>query len=476
MTTTYGVSSVAEFLLQPPQSAGTPTGQGDWHLVVEILHPEPGSALWGIDYWNVPVWGAIDWQPLTDRVRGMEWMRGSDEIFGRPRVGYIALTLDDNDGEMDPWTSGSAQYLAPGTVLRAGLTSATGIVDADYGTVTWLPQWTGIVESWAPVIATSNAADRFVEVRLNETVRDLSQIDEVALAAPVGSGEGSSARAERLLTAANWPYGYLLEAQQLVPAPATMYPLQSTDMAQNRLAELYLTADSSDSQFRSIRDGRASLTASEYISNRGDADADVWPLVLTSWYPESGYRVPSVHLDNEDLTIDSGAGGLQQNVAFRPETFRSQSQDIEISNIVTISRVGGIPQQYRQEYSIERYGPRAYVRSDYLNTNDAITLQLAQYISVRRALSTLRLEAVTVDTWARSLQSFLAVVSLEPTNRAVVRSPLGASPRPEIIGQVASIVHRVSPRVSGASLLWETDIRVDTRTIYGVPGAQLPAS
>jgi hypothetical protein len=137
------MTTVAEFLLQPPQSAGTPTGQGDWHLVVEILHPEPGSALWGIDYWDESDWGAIDWQPLTDRVRGMEWMRGSDEIFGRPRVGYVFLTLDDNDGEMDPWTSDVAQYLAPGTVLRAGLTSATGIVDADYGTVTWLPQWTG---------------------------------------------------------------------------------------------------------------------------------------------------------------------------------------------------------------------------------------------------------------------------------------------------------------------------------------------
>ena len=179
---------------------------------------------------------------------------------------------------------------------------------------------------------------------------------------------------------------------------------------------------------------------------------------------------------NEDATIDSGAAGLQQNVAFRTETFRSQSQDIDISNVVTLSSDGGTPQQYRQEYSILRYGPRSYVRSDYLTLSDSQLLLFAQYISIRRALATLRLEAVTVDTWARSLQSFLAVVSLEPTDRAVVRAPLGDSPRPELTGLVASIVHRVSPRVSGASLLWETDIRVDTRTVTGVPGAQLPPS
>mgnify|MGYP003627270279 FL=1 len=470
------MSTLAEFLLDPPQSAGTPTGQGDWHLVVEILLTSPESGVWGISNWNESYWGAVAWEPLTDRVRGMEWMRGSDEIFGRPRVGYVSLTLDNNDGAMSPWTSDHAQYLAPGTILRAGLTSATGIVDSDYGTVTWLPQWTGIVESWAPMIATSNAADRYVEVMLNETVRDLSQIDDIPLAAPVGSGEGASARAERLLAAANWPYGYLLEAQQMIAAPATSYPLQETDLADNRLAELYLTADSSDSQFRSLRDGRASLTGSEYISNVGNADAIVWPLVLTSWFASGGYRIPAIYLDNEDSTVDSGAAGLEQNVAFRPETFRSQSQDIDISNVVTLSSDGGTPQQYRQEYSILRYGPRSYVRSDYLNSSDAQLLLFAQYISIRRALATLRLEAVTVDTWARSLQSFLAVVSLEPTDRAVVRAPLGDSPRPELTGLVASIVHRVSPRVSGASLLWETDIRVDTRTVTGVPGAQLPPS
>ena len=468
------MTTLADLLLEYPVSSGTPTGQGDWNLVVEILLPTYGSGLWGLDNWNESDWGAISWQPLTNRVRGMEWMRGSDEIYGRPRVGYIFLTLDNNDGEMDPWTSDSAQYLAPGTVLRAGLTSPTGITDPDYGTVSWIPQWTGIVESWAPVIATSNAADRYVEVMLNETTRDLSQIDDIALAAPVGSGEGASFRAERLLTAANWPYGYLLEAQQMLPTPAVTYPLQSTNMAQNRIAELYLTADSSDSQFRSLRDGRASLTGSEYIGSVGNANAAVWPLVLTSWYAAGAYRVPSIHLDNEDLTIDSGAAGVQQNVAFRPETFRSQSQDVEISNVVTLSRVGGTPQQYRQEYSIQRYGPRSYVRSDYLNTTDAPILLFAQYISIRRALANLRIEAVTVDTWARSIQSFLAIVSLEPTNRAVVRSPLGDSPRPEIAGYVASIVHRVSPRVTGSSLLWETDIRVDTRTVTGVPGAQLP--
>lgn len=468
----------SDLLLQPPISGGRPTGQGDWNLIVEILLPEIDSGLWGIATWGDFDWGSLAWQDITDRVRGQEWTRGSDEVFGRPRVGRIALSLDNRDGLLDPWTAPSAQFLAPGTLLRCGLISTTGIVDPLYGTIRWLPQWTGIVETWAPQMSDSDYRDRWVEVALNETVRDLAQVDDPALTSAVGSGEGAAVRTERLLDAAGWRYGYLVEAQNLTPAPATNYPMSSTMMAQNRLAELYLVADSSDTQFRSIRDGRAASTASEYISNNGDANVEVWPGALVSWVDAAGgERQPRFLLAADDLEV-SGPGSEDVYVAYRPETFRSQSQDTEISNAVTFQRVGGVEQTHRQLASIERYGQRSFVRRDLLNStgSDSIVELLAFYVSIRRALATLRIEAVTIDTWARPLLGFLATVTVEPTQAAQIWSPIPDLPQPSIVGFIASVTHRVSPRVSGSSMLWETDIRLDTRTVYNVPGAQLPST
>jgi len=302
-TDRWAALTFADLLLQQPTGGGSPTGQGDWNLTVEILLPEVDAGIWGISTWDESDWAALRWEDITERVRGMEWRRGSDEVYGRPRIGTIFLTLDDNDGQLSPWTSPNAQYLGPGTVLRCGLVSATGIDDPDHGVVRWLPQWAGLVDTWAPVITSSNIADRRVEVRCNETLRDLAQVDDPALPSPVGSGETADVRTARLLDAAAWRYGLLVEAQTM---PG--YPLQSTEMAQNRIAECYLTADSSDTAFRSLRDGRAGLTASEHVGTTGSADPAAQPQVLSSWY-ETGdtWRRPIVYLDRYDSLLRYGA-------------------------------------------------------------------------------------------------------------------------------------------------------------------------
>ena len=475
--------SIASLLLEEP-TGGSPTGQSDWSLVVEILLPVPSSdaGIWGIGTWGTSKWSVLSWVDITDKVRGISWTRGSDEVYGRPRVGQISMTLDNRDGTLDPWTADAAQFYAPGTILRAGLISPTGINDPYYGVRTWIPQWTGIVEMWAPQIVAAqldglDAADRYIEVELAETLRDLAQVDEVALAVPVGAGETAEDRFERLLLAANWRYGTLISAQN-VQLP-TAYTLQATDMDENRLAELYLTADSSDSQFRTLRDGRAGVTASEYAGTTVSISVDAFPLVLVSWVDigssPSVRRLSTLYLDREDSTASTSTSSTV-TVAFRPETFRSMSQDTEISNDVIFSAVGRTPQQFEQLNSIARFGRRSYVRSDLLNNDDVYPALFAQYTSIRRALSTLRIEAVTVDTWARPLQQFLATVCAEPGDRAYVKNPIGSGTRGEIFGFVAQVTNRVTPGVSGASIVWETDIRVDTREVLNVTGAQVPAT
>lgn len=482
----WATLTVPDLLLQPPPtSRGVPVGQADWRLVVEILLPTDGSAVWGVAAWDEDAWAQLAWVDITTEVRGMEWRRGSDEVYGRPRVGIISLTLSNGSGQFDPWLAPSAQYLAPGTILRAGLVSPTGIDGSpDYGIVRWLPQWTGIVETWAPLLDGSllddfTASDRWVEVTLNETLRDLAQVDDLALPSPVGAGEPVRDRIPRLTDAAAWRYGLLIEAQNVVSSD---YPVQSTEMAQNRLAELYLTADSSDSQFRSLRDGRAGLTASEYAgSGTAPADLAAQPLALVSWYYNTagaGSRIPVYLLGPSDQISDPDPDYLYVTGAYRAESFRSQAQDSEISNNVILAAVGRDQQQWRQLASIQRYGERSYVRSDYLNSTDEPVALIARYISIRRALATLRIEAVEVDTWARPLPQFLATVLVEPGDKSFVYAPFLRSDlvRPSIYGLVAEIAHKVTPRVAGSSMVWTSEIRVDTRTVFNVPGAQLPAT
>lgn len=475
--------TIADLLLEiPPTSAGIPSGQGDWRVVVELLAVDssPPVALWDIGRWDVERWGSseIGWIDITDRVRGMEWRRGSDEVYGRPRVGEIAVTLDDTDGLLDPWTSPAlAQYLGPGTLMRCGLRSAVGISSPSTGTVRWIPQWTGLVDTWAPQWTSTGGNDRFVEVTLNETLRDLAQV-ETAPISPVGANEGAAVRATRLLSAASWRYGYLLEAQNLIEFPATNYQLSATTMIQNRLAELYLTADSSDTSFRSLRDGRAALTAVEYQGAVSSVDRHAFPLVAASWFRSALARqLPFYTLGRTD-TVSSTVSGQPAHfltIAYRPETFRSVADDADLANSVRLQSFAGGSGSFEQLDSIARVGMRSYNRTDLVlasPASDHLLDQLAQFYSVRRGLNTLRLDAVTVDTWARPLAQFLAVVSIEPTDRGRVRHPI--ADEGYIDGLTASIVHKVAPRVSGSSVVWTTSIRLDTRLVVGIPGAQFP--
>jgi hypothetical protein len=117
-----------------------------------------------------------------------------------------------------PWNKntpfGTVGYFAPGTIIRVGIRSAT-----DTRAGGWLPQITCIVDQWSPVYADPTGADRFVDVSAVETLRDLAQIDENALPGVVGGGENPVERIERLLDAADWKYGLLVEARQLLSVP-----------------------------------------------------------------------------------------------------------------------------------------------------------------------------------------------------------------------------------------------------------------
>lgn len=390
----WAPTTIAEALEMYPDIAhGVPVGLGDWRLSVEALLPYDPGALWGVGLWGTAEWSSVLWYDLTPWVRGLQWTRGSDEPYGRPRIGMLECTLDSTDDRWSPWYVGDtdgAGYFGPGTLVRVGLRS-----DTDTRAGGWLPQFCGILDRWGQTYVGPNGADRFVDFSANETLRDLSQIDENALVSAVGSGENPVERLERLLTAAEWKYGDLqVEAQHVLFSPGT-YPLQSTDMSANRLAECYQAADACDADFRTDRKGRALLTNPEYIGNIGDADSEHLPQVDFSYQLVNTYEHPYWGVDWQNRT---GTGATTVRFAGqRTEGFTSIVSDDSVVNDARFARVGGTQQTSEQVQSIATYGRRTLVRNDFPNTTDGPVGQIADYVTIRRGLNALRVENVTVD-------------------------------------------------------------------------------
>jgi hypothetical protein len=453
--------TVAELLQQPPAAdRGVLIGVGDWRLVVEVLLPAEVLGLWGIARWGEQQWNVYAWQDLTEFVRGLEWTRGADEYLGRPRVGQASITLDNTDGRWSPFAVappvGSAAYFAPGTLIRCGVRSAT-----DTRAEGWIPQFCVITDSWGETYA-GVGSDRYIDVTGFETLRDLASIDDNALPGLVGGGEFAKDRFARLLDAAGWKYGLTIDADNVA---GDNYPLVSTDMAANRLAECYQVADSSDSRFRSSRKGDALVENLEYTAI--DRTAAVWPLIdfslvsSTPINPGIGFRQVENHT------------GISKYVPYDADSFAAVSEDSHIINDARFARQGGTQQVHQQPASIARHGLRTLVRNDFLNTSDAQVLVIAAYTSERRGLNVLRVKQLDVATSDRGDLNYLATIAADLYVFCTALPPGYSTGGPFITGFVESMTHRVTPRSNGA-VTWSTRFGIATRIVWNLPAAQLP--
>jgi hypothetical protein len=234
-----------ERLLEPPDDTfGYELGQDDWRFIVEMLLPDDGASLWGVATWNGAsgdgVWSESVWTDVTNSVAGVAWRRGSDQYGDRPRTGTLNLTLRVEGDNFSPFgTATTKAYFAPGTLVRIScVESSTG---------EWVPQFCGVVDAWPQDFAQITTHST-VTVSAVETTAFLAQIDDNATST-VGTGDDVVARITRLLTAAEWPYSVVAETK------SATFQLQSTDMADNRLSEIHLSADSADCVFYSHRSG-----------------------------------------------------------------------------------------------------------------------------------------------------------------------------------------------------------------------------
>jgi hypothetical protein len=473
------MATIAERLAEAPDTShGAPIGVDDWRLSVEFLLPSDPDNVWGVGKWGTARWDDWEWFDATSYVRGLEWFRGADEPYGRPRVGELTLTLANADLEWSPWnvdsTIAAPTAFAPGTIVRVGCRSATS-PNPDISTG-WLPQVCAIVDTWEEQ-RSGVVADRFVTVTAYEPLRDLAGIDENALTSVVGLGDTGPERIARLLEASDWRYGLIDD----IGWDDSSWTVQSTDMAINRLTECYLTADSCNMEFFTHKTGQAIITSRWYQTAVG-MDEATWPLKEHSWDDPSGNGGatgrPLLVFDVE-YTRDAIANYRDWlHVPYDPDTVRPISEDAYIVNDARFTRVNGLGQAYYENrYSIKRFGRRTLPRTDLICQYDDQPEWLAEQTVERQGRTTLRLDEIEVATSDRGDDVYVGVIAADVGAYAIVYSDIAdtadGTSRPRITGWIRSMQHQVTPRHEGG-VTWRTVFAVDTWLVENIPGATLP--
>lgn len=434
---------------------GVPIGLGDWRMIVERMESavegggtiaEIGVSVVGTvsDGGSGHKIGRLSFADFTDKVRGMQWVRGADEQRGRPRVGEVNVTVDTSDHENDPFTNYG--QTRPGVIMRCGVVS-----DSDTRADGWLPQWTAVVDAWPTRYEPSkgHVADSYSDVTLTETTSSLARIDENALTGgPVGAGDKIIARVDRLLTAAMWKYGRTY-AEDFDEGPVT---LQSTDMTMNRVSELYLAADSTDRIVRSDTTGALLITShnptldtrlGDFSTDSGDPLIILTPLAtdLTGGTWTLGYDIRSLEIAND------------------PEG---------IYNDHRFAREGGTQQVVEHTVSIGRFGRATKPRNDLICQTDPQALAVAQAANSREALSALRVENVTVVATGEG-EVLLAVAAIDHNDNVRFIPPHDTDLWAK--GRIRSIAHEVGA-MDGNSVDWQASYAIDFDS-SDIPGAVL---
>ena len=419
----------ADLLARPGLTAGHPVGYGAWRIAVQMYLPPAAAGQWDVDEWDGAEWGGSSWVDITRYVRGIEWTRGSSEFGGRPEVGSATLTLDNTArlfSPIDPTNSFGGfvevvagavvnQHYVPGRLARIVCHNPDDPTAAGF-----VPQFTGTVETWEETRLQTDR-ESYVTATLVETLADLAAVDETALAALEGDNETAPDRLERLADAAGWTYGYDHHLGTWAD-----WPLQSTDMANNRLAEIYLTADSVGAVARSARDGRLVAYAKSSPPAGGPTSAPV------CWLH------PALDLDPASFLADPA------------EVVWLTDLD-PIVNFVELARAGGTIQTASDATSIALHRRRTFGRNDLINKSDALTLDLAEAAVYTNPL---RLAELQVDGHADN-RALGALISVDVHNTITVHAQALDGGVLTLEGaQVDGMTHQVTPVHETAPVRW----------------------
>ena len=348
---------------------------------------------------------------------------------------------------------GSNLRFGPGTLMRVVAHSPTAVSWWDASAMGFVPQFTGEVRSWVDGSA-GLEADKWETITLVETPARLAAVDDPVLALAEGAGEAAGDRLRRLANTALWPYGFDGGA-------GVGYPLIETVMEGNRLAELYLAADSGGLPVFADRSGRLRM-------HRESAGNAMVPTVASyPWYDLCAAKVILSTLRAPGIT-GAGRTGTVLTASYDADSLAPANDLDTIINKRSYARVGGAPQAAQIDASVNRYGPRSESpRTDLQTTTDANVAALALDRLDRSARSGQRVEGLTIDANRATgkAEALRVLIAADITDLCTVGIPRHKSSGLElaVTAAIRAYTHRVTPTAFGVN--WSADFEFDTITI-----------
>jgi hypothetical protein len=306
-------------------------------------------------------------------------------------AGTLTLSLRDDNGDLDPT---SIAEPIPGSAIRLSKVWAGAVY----------PLFTGTIDSWLPEHRYPDQAVLVVTATdLLESVGGYERGES----APVGAGDNSGTRVDRVLDQIGWPGGQRDVDTGVVSVAATT-------LAGNALEELRNVARAEV--------GEVWATPAGLIRFRNR-----YGLYVSS-ATSGGYA--DVYVDSYDsstvqATFGSDiAGGELPFVGSLGISYDRSS----LINFVRASRTGGTVYEVGDESSRSRYHDKGIEQLELiLNTDDDVAAW-AQYVLARDSLPKMRFTDVTVDARANEDLLYPQVLGRDFGDRiAVVRRPPGVA-------------------------------------------------
>lgn len=307
----------------------------------------------------VPI-GADDvWTDVTAYVRSWSIKRGAgrgDDPTLRYDPATATIELNDGDRRFDPENL-DGPYVSAGRSQIEPMRRVKGVIT--WNGVTY-PLFYGLADDFEPQYQGNSWT--YTVLTATDPSKVFAALNRLALGSPVGAGEDSGARVNRILDAAGWP-----SSARVISTGDTT--LQSTDLAGNALGELQLVQDSEGGEFYFDAQGRA------VFRNRKAILTATRSTTVQAVFGDGGYTpTAGAYLDVYSDTYLSGGGEIPYADA-KPST-----GDDALANSVTAAIAGGTEQHAEDLVSVNRYLEKTHTRDDLLMQTDAEALNWAEAI------------------------------------------------------------------------------------------------
>lgn len=391
----------------------------EWHL------QRDAGGYWYMD--NIAVAGAKigpvagTWTDVTPWARhGITTRRGSSRITSpviRYEAGQATVTLDNTDRRFDPtnltgpYATGTRSKVTPMRPLR---------IRATWNSVTY-DLFRGFVDEWD----VDHVADVYSEavVTATDAFKVLNNRKRAAVEPPVGAGEDSGDRVDRILDSIGWP-----NADRSVTVGDST--LQATTLEGDALAELQAVAESDIGEL--------------YIDAAGK-------VVFRNRH--------AILLESRSNTVQATFGTAGTRT---PARAKLVTDDATFYNEIRAARQDGAEQVAGDAASQDEFQVKTYQASGLLLEDDTAAAGYASWILYVSKEPEVRFDSIEIHAHADPDNLFPQVLGREIGDRIrIVRQPSGGGPAIERDVFIRGIAHVTGPGT------WITTWTLQSATKYG---------